>query len=87
MFNDRRFGTGFDPNALIAGAGQDPEAIVDAVLDRLGPLEVGDEVRLTLVDYLTDGDLAAFRLDPRTLESKVRGLAHLAMSLPEYQLN
>lgn len=78
---------GFDPTKFLQGQPQDAESIVDFFLDALGPLEVSDDARFLLVSYLSDGDLAGFSLDPQTLESKVRGLTHLVMSLPEYQLN
>ena len=48
------------------------------------------EVRAALLDYLGRDDRgrpAPFRLDPRTIDSKVRGLIHLAMSTSTYQLN
>ncbi|HEY5596205.1 MAG TPA: DUF1800 family protein, partial [Candidatus Bipolaricaulota bacterium] len=85
--NEPRIGAGFDANALLEGTDEDPERIVDKLLDQLGPLEVSDQTRMLLIDYLTDGDLANFALDARTVESKVRGLAHLVLSLPEFQLN
>lgn len=85
-FGDRRFGQTFDPNTIIQG-NDDPEEIVDIMLNQLGPLDVPENTRILLIEYLTDGDLASFTLDPTTVDSKVRGLAHLIMSLPEYQLN
>jgi len=85
--NEPRIGAGFDANALLEGTDEDPERIVDKLLDQLGPLEVSGQTRMLLIDYLTDGDLANFALDARTVESKVRGLAHLVLSLPEFQLN
>ncbi len=81
-----RIGQGFEPSAYVR-AGQSPEEVVTALLEQLGGLEVSAETSDLLVDYLTDGDASGFRLDPRTQEVKVRGLAHLIMSLPEYQLN
>jgi uncharacterized protein (DUF1800 family) len=87
QFDQRRFGTGFNPEMLVQSYGTDPEAIVDGMLDQLGPLEISDDTRFLLVEYLTDGDLTNFTIDNLTLQSKVRGLAHLVMSLPEYQLN
>lgn len=85
--NEPRIGAGFDVSPLLEGTDGDPERIVDKLLDQLGPLEVSDQTRMLLIDYLTDGDLAGFALDARAVESKVRGLAHLALSLPEFQLN
>jgi len=85
-FGDRRFGQVFDPNTIIQG-NDDPEEIVDIMLSQMGPLEVPDNTRILLIEYLTDGDLANFTLDPTTVDNKVRGLTHLIMSLPEYQLN
>lgn len=85
--NEPRIGKGFDANGLFQGTDGDPERVVDKLLDQLGPLEVSEQTRMLLIDYVTDGDLTGFALDARTADSKVRGLAHLALSLPEFQLN
>jgi uncharacterized protein (DUF1800 family) len=79
----------FDPTTLLSSSPPaDANATVDLVLNGLGPLAVPDETRKSLSDYLTDGhDPTSFQITPQTLDSKVRGLVHLVMSLPEYQTN
>lgn len=52
-------------------------AAVDAFLGRLGPLEIDAGSRQQLIDYLAGGETTPVRL---------RGLAHLILSLPEWQL-
>jgi len=86
-FSERALGKVFEPGSVTGVGGGDPEQIVDALLSKLGPLEVSEQTRFSLLDYLTDGDLGTFSLDGHTLETKVRGLAHLVLTLPEYQLN
>src|SRR5262249_13373125 len=58
-------------------------------LTRVGPLDVGDAFA-TLRTYLEAGDNgqpAGFTNDDATVNKKVRGLVHLIMCLPEFQLN
>jgi hypothetical protein len=75
----------FDPLSWTAGttfanAGE----IVDHFLRRLGPLTVSSDTRTRLVNYVApNGTLPA----GATYTSKLRGLAHLVLSLPEWQLN
>lgn len=64
------------------------EKLVDHMLERFGPIEVTPTVRAKLVEYVQA------REDPKgaqypaagAVDVKVRGLAQLVMSLPEYQL-
>ena len=76
----------FDPNIVLSSSdAASDQAVVDLFLRVLGPLQVSDTTRQTLIDYLnSDG---AFVLTPDSIDSKVRGLVHLILSLPEYQLN
>ena len=67
-----------------------PADVVDHVLEVLGPIAAPPATRTTLVDYLgkdDDGNPAPLDLhDKDTVEKKVRGLAGLALMLPEAQL-
>jgi len=79
----------FDVVKFLQDLGLDGRATADELVERvlwaLGPLPVPSNVRRLLVDYL-QGD-GGFRLDARTADKQVRGLVHLALTLPEYQRN
>ncbi len=76
----------FKPENLLAGKTlQTPEQLVDYLLHVLGPLKISDQLRQLFIDYLQEG--GAFQLTPQTIDNKVRGLIHLMMTLPHYQLN
>jgi uncharacterized protein (DUF1800 family) len=64
------------------------EKLVDHMLGRFGPLEVQATVRAKLVEYVQVGENAKSPAypNPAAVDGKVRGVAHLVMSLPEYQL-
>jgi uncharacterized protein (DUF1800 family) len=68
-----------------------PEAVVDHFLNLLGPVELDATAKSALVEYLQKSDngntAATFALDAGTIDKKIRGLTHLIMSLPEFQLN
>ncbi|MBI1743163.1 DUF1800 domain-containing protein [Candidatus Acetothermia bacterium] len=76
---------------LVNPAATAPEALVDSFLNLLGPVETDATVKTSLVEYLQKGDngsaTSSFALDAGTVDKKVRGLTHLIMSLPEFQLN
>lgn len=75
----------FNPENLLRGKNlQTPEQLVDYLFQVLGPLHVSDPIRKLFVDYLNDG---GFQLNAQTVDTKVRGLIHLMMTLPHYQLN
>nr|BAL54693.1 hypothetical conserved protein [uncultured Acetothermia bacterium]BAL58321.1 hypothetical conserved protein [Candidatus Acetothermum autotrophicum] len=75
----------FSPERLLAGKSlQTPEQLVEYLLQVLGPLHVSDATKRLFVDYLAEG---GFRLDAQTIDNKVRGVIHLMMALPHYQLN
>jgi len=77
---------GFDPNRLLQGQSlSSAENVVDSLLRILGPLPVSAETRQSLIDYLNTS--GTFTLNAQTIDQKIRGLIHLIMSLPEYQLN
>jgi uncharacterized protein (DUF1800 family) len=64
------------------------EKLVDHMLERLGPLEVTPTVRAKLVEYARtkEDPKGALFPAPGAIDAKVRGVAQLVMSLPEYQL-
>ncbi len=76
----------FDPNRLLEGQNlTTAEQIVDHFLNVFGPLPVSTATRQALIDYLnSDGP---FTLNAQTIDRQVRGLIHLILTLPEYQLN
>jgi uncharacterized protein (DUF1800 family) len=84
-------GPAFDPARLLAGkAIATPEELADHVIGLLLDGAIAPEGRDALIGYLRlddQGRPAAFKLDGKTLDGKVRGLLHLAMATPAYQLN
>jgi uncharacterized protein (DUF1800 family) len=79
-------GAAFDPARLLPKGGlQSAEEVVDHFLHILGPLPVASLTRQALIDYL-NGD-GPFELNARTIDKQIRGLIHLILTLPEYQLN
>lgn len=74
-----------DIPGLIRGKSlQTPDAIVDYLLELLVDGDATPAARASLVAFL--GDPATFSLTDATLDRQARGVAHLAMSLPSYQL-
>jgi len=71
----------FDP--LTFGIPSTGEELVDLYLQRLGPLTLAPEVHRHLVDYVAPGGTL-----PRgtALLTRARGLAHMILSLPEWQM-
>ena len=83
----------FDVGGQVAAAGVDgPEALVDAYLGLLVDGDVTPEARQALIDYLnltttTNNAGGTFSLDDDgALDLKGRGLVHLTMAVPTYQL-
>lgn len=63
---------------------------VENFLYRMGPLQVSSETVQSLTNYLQtddDGNRIDFVADDATVDKTVRGLVHLIMCLPEFQLN
>jgi hypothetical protein len=63
--------------------------IVDALLDRFLDGEVSAVVRNALTDYLNTSDSGGyepFQLTPGAIDKKVRGLVHLILASPAYNL-
>jgi uncharacterized protein (DUF1800 family) len=77
---------------LLDGIDKDPtaEQVVDHVLETLGPIDAPDATRASLATYMTtdrEGNTIAVDLrDDWYVDTKVRGLAMLALMLPEAQL-
>jgi uncharacterized protein (DUF1800 family) len=69
---------------LAAHGLSDPGLLVDYYLALLLDRDASPQARATLTDYLRDG--GDFVVDEAGVDKKVRGVVHLAMSLPAYQL-
>jgi uncharacterized protein (DUF1800 family) len=63
---------------------QSAEQIVDHFTRLLVDGDLTPEARTALIEYINAG--GAFTLSDKALDLKVRGMVHLAMSLPAYQL-
>jgi uncharacterized protein (DUF1800 family) len=81
---------GLDPSAFLAQTGaKTPESIVDAWLGLLVDGAVTNDVRGALVDYARNGytgDPTKFTADSARVDRAVRGVGHLIMSTPIYQM-
>ena len=62
---------------------------VRRVLSALGPLDLGDATKPLKIYLMSDdsGNIVGFSSDATTIDKKVRGLFHLVLSAPEFQLN
>ena len=71
----------FDP--IRFGIPSAADAAVDVYLQRLGPLQVDGATRQALIDYVAPGGVL-----PRdwALIVRLRGLAHMILSIPEWQM-
>jgi uncharacterized protein (DUF1800 family) len=71
----------FDP--LVFGVGSGPDQTVDNYLQRLGPMHIDSATRGELISYLAPGgSLPA----GQALLTRLNGLAHMILSLPEWQM-
>jgi uncharacterized protein (DUF1800 family) len=81
----------FDPNALLAGKDlTTADQLADYFAGLLLDGDLAPDQRAALVGYLdrdAQGQTAPFTLTPQTLDGKVRGLIHLTMAAPQYQLS
>ncbi|MCE9583880.1 MAG: DUF1800 domain-containing protein, partial [Planctomycetes bacterium] len=94
----RDLGTGFNnqpsaalsPGDMVKELGLDtPDKLVEHMLQRLGPIEVSPTVKAKLAEYVLapeGGPKGPVFPAPQTWDTKVRGVAHLVLSLPESQL-
>ena len=78
------------PSALVASQGlKSSRQIVDYFLGLLVDGDVPDATRDVLITYVStdaNGKIGDTIADDRLLEAKLRGLVHLIMTLPTYQL-
>jgi hypothetical protein len=72
-------------NRLKAMGTLSPEALVDACLDLMGPLEVGEETRRELIEQARDG--GALHWDASDAEQRVAEMLQLIVAMREYQFN
>ena len=74
-------------NRLREQGATSPEQLVDGCLDLLGPLEVADESRKELIDFVSESGSANWDSEAATAEStqRVGELLQLIVSLREYQ--
>ncbi len=81
---------GMDPNALVARLGApSAQQLVDAALDLLVDGDAQPAARAQLAQYMNTGYTGApeaFTSDRQRVDRAVRGLAHLIMSMPVYQM-
>jgi uncharacterized protein (DUF1800 family) len=69
---------------------QTAEQVVDYFTNLMMPAEIPSEMRTTLITYLLaqdNGTPGPFVLNQPTIDKKVRGLIHLIMSTPDFQLS
>jgi hypothetical protein len=62
-----------------------PEALVDACLDLMGPLEVGTETRQELIEQARDG--GALQWSTPDAEKRVVEMLQLIVAMREFQFN
>jgi hypothetical protein len=78
---------------LSQNGAQTPEQVVDYFTTLMLQVQVSPETRTNLVNYLragADGTPGSFSFDlssNATIDNKVRGLIHLIMTTPEFQLS
>lgn len=70
---------------MTAGADvSNADALIDTLLQRMGPLRTTEPTRQALVGYM---EPATYQASAREVALKVRGVLHLIASTPEFQLN
>ena len=83
-------GTRFDPAAILAGAdASTAERVVDLVAGRLHVGDVSSDIRAAWIDYMNrneDGTLGAWTNTAANVDRKVRGLVHVLLTAPAFQL-
>jgi uncharacterized protein (DUF1800 family) len=83
-------GTRFDPDALLSGHdASTADAVVDLLADRLNLAAVPSAVRTAWIDYVDandDGSRGTWSNTPANVDKKVRGLTHVMLTSPEFQL-
>jgi len=83
-------GTRFDPAALLSGQdASTADAVVDLLADRLNLSAVPSDVRGAWIDYVNandDGSRGTWTNTSANVDKKVRGLAHVMLTSPDFQL-
>ncbi len=83
-------GTRFDPAAILAGGdASTAERVVDLVAGRLNVGDVSSDIRAAWIDYMNrndDGTLDAWTNTAANVDKKVRGLVHVLLTGPAFQL-
>ncbi|MEP6992919.1 MAG: DUF1800 domain-containing protein [Acidobacteriota bacterium] len=83
-------GTLFDPNQLLAGHDASTAAkVVDILADRLNVADAPPQTRNAWIDYMNrndDGSLGTWTNTTANVDKKVRGLVHIMLTSPEFQL-
>jgi len=83
-------GSRFDASALLAGADASTSAgVVDALASRLNVEDVSGDVREAWIAYLEtndDGSRGSWHDDAASVDEKVRGLVHVMLTGPAFQL-
>ncbi|MBL8150119.1 MAG: hypothetical protein JNN15_09355, partial [Blastocatellia bacterium] len=84
-------GNTVDPKLLLEGSNaQSATEVVNHLLKLLGLYDVDAATKSELKKYLQrndDGTKGTFKLNEESMDKEVRGLIHLILSLPDYQLN
>lgn len=83
-------GTRFDVNAILAGKdASTAEKVVEIVADRLNVADAPWGTRLAWIDYMNradDGSLSTWTNTSANVDKKVRGLIHLMLTSPAFEL-
>ena len=83
-------GTRFDPTALLAGKTLATATdVVDALVDRFGLANVSQKTKAVwakFVDAKSDGSRGFWQNTSSVFDQKVRGVIHLMLTSPDYNL-
>ena len=83
-------GTWFDPDEILAGGdASTAESVVDRVAGRLHVSDVSPDIRASWIDYMNrndDGTLGTWTNTAANVDKKVRGLVHVLLTSPAFQL-
>ena len=83
-------GTHFDPDQILAGKDASTAArVVDLLADRLNVDDASSQVRDSWIDYLNrndDGSLGTWTNTSSNVDKKVRGLVHVMLTGPAFNL-
>jgi hypothetical protein len=83
-------GTRLDPSRLLAGRdASTADKVVDILADRFNVADVSASVRLSWIEYMNandDGSRGTWTNTTANVDKKVRGLVHLMLTSPAFQL-